>query len=89
MTHNAGTAPTASAGTVTGTNAGGFVSGLSAETSVTLTFANGGWSDWASCVATPSGSLSAAPYVSTISNAAVTFAFASLTGRLYYHCDGN
>ncbi len=89
MTHNAGTAPTASAGTVTGTNAGGFVSGLSAATSVTLTFANGGWSNWASCVATPSGSLSAAPYVSTISNAAVTFAFPSLTGRLYYHCDGN
>jgi hypothetical protein len=40
-------------------------------------------------VATPSTSLSTGPYVSTISNTGVTFAFPSLTGRLYYHCDGN
>ena len=89
MTHRAGASPTVSAGTVTGTNEGGFVSGLSAATQVTLTFASGGWSSWASCVATSSSSLSAAPYVSTISNTSVTFAFPSLTGRLYYHCDGN
>ena len=89
MTHNAGTAPVASVGTVTGTNAGGFVSGLSAATSITLTFANSGWSSWASCVATPSASLSAGTYVSSISATAVTFAFPALTGRLYYHCDGN
>jgi hypothetical protein len=79
----------ASVGTVTGTNAGGFVSGLSAATSITLTFANSGWSSWASCVATPSASLSAGTYVSSISATAVTFAFPALTGRLYYHCDGN
>jgi hypothetical protein len=89
LTHNAGTSPSSSAGTVTGTNAGGFVSGLSAATTVTLTFANSGWSSWASCVATPSALLSTGPYVSTISNTAVTFTFPSLTGRLYYHCDGN
>jgi hypothetical protein len=89
MTHNGGAAPAASVGTVTGTNEGGFVSGLSSATTVTLTFANGGWSSWASCVATPSTSLSTGPYVSTISNTGVTFAFPSLTGRLYYHCDGN
>jgi hypothetical protein len=89
MIHEAGTAPSASAGTVTGTNAGGFVAGLSAATSVTLTFANSGWSGWASCVASASSSLSAAPYVNTISNTAVTFVFPSLTGTLYYHCDGN
>jgi hypothetical protein len=89
VTHQAGASPTASAGTVAGTNEAGFVSGLSGATQVTLTFANGGWSSWASCVATPSMTLSAAPYVSTINNAAVTFAFPALTGRLYYHCDGN
>jgi hypothetical protein len=89
MTHRAGASPTASAGTVTGTNEGGAVSGLSTATSLTLTFANGGWNSWASCVATPGASLSAAPYVSSISNAAVTFSFPSLTGDLYYHCDGN
>jgi len=40
-------------------------------------------------VASASMGLSTAPYVSTISNTAVTFAFPALTGRLYYHCDGN
>ena len=89
MTHRAGASPTANAGTVTGTNEGGYVSGLSAAASLTLTFANGGWSSWASCIATPSASLSGAPYVSSISNSAVTFSFPSLTGVLYYHCDGN
>ena len=80
--HEGGTAPTASAGTITGTNAAGFVSGLSAATSVTITFANGGWNTWASCTASPSVSLSAAPYVSAISKSAVTFTFPSLTGTL-------
>ena len=89
LTHRAGTSPATSAGTVTGTNEGGFVSGLSEATQVTLTFASGGWSSWASCVASASMGLSTAPYVSTISNTAVTFAFPALTGRLYYHCDGN
>jgi hypothetical protein len=89
LKHEGGTAPTASAGTMTGTNAGGFISGLSAATSVTITFANGGWTSWASCTASPSVSLSAAPYVSAISKTAVTFTFPSLTGKLYYQCNGN
>jgi hypothetical protein len=89
MTHRAGAAPSATAGTVLGTNEGGFVSGLSSATSVTLTFSGGGWSSWASCTATSSMALSTTPYVSSISNTAVTFAFPALTGRLYYHCDGN
>jgi Pectate lyase superfamily protein len=87
--HEAGTAPTASAGTLTGTNAGGYVASLSAATSVTVTFANSGWNTWASCTASPSVSLSAAPYVSAISKSAVTFTFPSLTGTLYYNCSGN
>ena len=29
------------------------------------------------------------PYVTAQSNAAVTFTFPSLTGDLFYHCDGN
>ncbi len=89
MTHRAGAAPSTTAGTVLGTNEGGFVSGLSSATSVTLTFSGGGWSSWASCTATSSMALSSTPYVSSISNTAVTFAFPTLTGRLYYHCDGN
>ncbi len=87
--HEGGTAPTVSAGTITGTNAAGFVSGLNAATSVTITFANSGWTNWASCTASPSVSLAAAPYVSAISKTAVTFTFPSLTGTLYYQCGGN
>ena len=86
--HEGGTAPTASAGTVTGTNAGGYISGLSAATSLTITFANSGWTTWASCVANTS-SAAAQPYIGSISKTAVTFNFASLTGTLYYHCEGN
>ena len=87
--HEAGTAPAVSVGTVTGTNAGGSVGGLSAATSVTVTFANSGWTTWSSCTASPSVSLSAAPYVSSISKTSVTFTFPSLTGTLYYQCNGN
>ncbi len=86
--HQNGSAPTASVGTITGTNAGGYVSGLSAATSLTLTFANSGWGAWASCVANTNVA-SVQPYVSSISKTGVTFAFPSLTGTLYYHCDGN
>jgi hypothetical protein len=86
--HQMGAAPTASAGTVTGTNAAGYVSGLSAATTVTITFSNSGWSTWASCVANTSVAATQ-PYVSAISKTAVTFTFASLTGTLYYHCSGN
>lgn len=86
--HDGTAAPTASAGTLTGTNAGGFVTGLSAATSLTITFANSGWSTWASCVGN-AGASGSPPYVSAISKTAVTFTFAALTGAFYYQCNGN
>jgi hypothetical protein len=86
--HNAGTAPSASAGTIVGTNAGGHVAGLSAATTVTITFANLGWGTWDSCVAISSVSATQ-PYLTSLSLTAVTFTFPTLTGTLYYHCDGN
>jgi hypothetical protein len=89
VTHENGTAPTGSAGTVTGTNAGGYISGLSAATSVTLTFANSGFKTWAACNGTASVSLATNVYVSAQSKTACTFTFPSLTGTLYYHVDGN
>ena len=89
--HITATAPTASAGSVAtySSNAGGAITGLSAATTVTITFANSGWTNAAFCVATPSVSLATAPYVSAISPTTVTFTFVALTGNLYYHCDGN
>jgi len=89
IAHQAGTAPVASTGTITGTDAGGYVSGLSAATSLTVTFANSGWGVWASCTANASVSLATPIYISAQSKTAVTFAFPSLTGTLYYHCVGN
>lgn len=86
--HTSATAPTASAGTITGTNVGGSVASLSAATTLTLTFANSGWTTWASCVANTSVSATQ-PYITAMSKTAVTFTFPSLTGTLYYHCDGN
>lgn len=86
--HYTGAAPVASAGTITGSNQGGFVAGLSAATTVTLTFANSGYATWASCTANTSVTATQ-PYVSAISITAVTFTFPSLTGTLYYHCNGN
>jgi hypothetical protein len=83
----AGTAPTASAGTLSGSNNGGYISGLSAATTVTITYANSGWVTWSSCTAVTNVS-AVQPYVSAISAASVTFTFPSLTGTLYYHCDG-
>jgi hypothetical protein len=87
---NAGGAgtPVASAGTIAGNNNGGSVKSLSAATSVTLTFANSGFQFIDSCTASASVSLATAPYVSALSVTAVTFTFPSLTGNLYYHCDG-
>jgi hypothetical protein len=89
--HITATAPITSAGTIAAysTNAGGAITSLSAATTVTITFANSGWTNAAFCVATPSVSLATAPYVSAISPTAVTFTFVALTGNLYYHCDGN
>jgi hypothetical protein len=89
--HIFATAPITSAGTVAAysTNAGGAITSLNAASTVTITFANSGWKNAAFCVATPSVSLATAPYVSAISLTAVTFTFVALTGKLYYHCDGN
>lgn len=85
-----GTIPTSSAGTVIGhsTNSGGAISGLSAATSVTVTFAGSVWTNAVFCMANPSVSLSGTPWVSAVSLSSVTFNFPSLTGILYYHCDG-
>jgi hypothetical protein len=88
--HITATAPITSAGTIAAysTNAGGEITGLSAATSVTITFANSGWTNAAFCVANSSVAATQ-PYVTAQSNAAVTFTFPSLTGNLFYHCDGN
>jgi len=89
--HITATAPTASAGTVAtySTNAGGEITSLSAATTVTITFANSGWTNAAFCTATPSTTLATVVYNSSQSKTAVTFTFPALTGNLFYHCDGN
>ena len=89
--HITATAPTTSAGSVAAysTNAGGEITGLSAATSVTITFANSGWTNAAFCVANASTTLATNVYNSTQSKTAVTFTFPALTGNLFYHCDGN
>jgi hypothetical protein len=92
-TTNNGTAnlqPTASSGTVVNysTNRGGSISGLSAATSVTITFARTGWGHWDSCTATADNA-TAAPYISAISKTAFTISFGSAeTGTVYYTCSG-
>ena len=88
--HKAGTAPTVSAGSIAAysTNNGGEITSLSAATSVTITFANSGWTNAAFCVANSSVAATQ-PYVTAQSNTAVTFTFPALTGNLFYHCDGN
>jgi len=86
--HTQSATPTSSLGTVTGSNAGGFVSGLTAATAVTITFAASPWSSWASCTATPSVT-GITVYNSSQSTASVTFSMAALTGTLYYSCTGN
>ena len=87
--HISGLAPTAGAGTLTGNNNGGQVTGLSAATTLTITFANGGWSSWDACHASTSVSGNTAS-ITTSSLAAMTITFSSaLTGTAYYHCDGN
>jgi hypothetical protein len=89
--HITATAPTASAGSVAAysTNAGGEITGLSAATSVTITFANSGWTNAAFCVVTPDNA-TAIPYISAISKTGFTITFtAAETGVVFYHCDGN
>jgi hypothetical protein len=89
--HITATAPITSAGTIAAysTNAGGEITGLSAATSVTITFANSGWTNAAFCTANASTTLATNVYNSAQSNTAVTFTFPSLTGNLFYHCEGN
>ena len=88
--YTSATKPTSSAGSVGtySTNNGMVITGLSAATSVTITFAPA-WSNYAFCTGSPSVSLAAAPYVTSMSNTAVTFAFPSLTGALFVVCSGN
>ena len=80
--------PTASAGSIaSGTNADGTIGGLSAATSVSMTFANGGWSTWVSCTASSSVAGNQPAVTATLT--AVTFTFASeFTGAVSYHCGG-
>jgi hypothetical protein len=89
--HITATAPTASAGSVAAysTNAGGEITGLLEATSVTITFANSGWTNAAFCTANSSTTMATNVYNSIQSNTAVTFTFPGLTGNLFYHCDGN
>jgi hypothetical protein len=89
--HITATAPITSAGTIAAysTNAGGEITGLLAATSVTITFANSGWTNAAFCTANSSTTLATNVYNSIQSNTAVTFTFPALTGNLFYHCDGN
>ena len=91
MEHYLGSAPTVGAGSLAtnSTNNGGEVTGLSAASSVTITFANGGWTTSAFCTATTNSTTIWAANTAQ-SNTAVTFSFsASFTGNLFYHCDGN
>jgi hypothetical protein len=89
--HKAGTAPTVSAGSIAAysTNNGGEITGLLEATSVTITFANSGWTNAAFCTANSSTTLATNVYNSIQSKTAVTFTFPALTGNLFYHCDGN
>lgn len=85
--NSTGASPTVSAGTKD-SNCGDqrcTITGLSAATSVTITFANGfNWTP--TCVAGASVSLSTPPYPSSLSGTAVTFTFSSLTGTLHTFC---
>jgi hypothetical protein len=84
-----GTTPTVSAGTPTGTNEVGRITGLSAAATVTITFANSGWTTWAACPSLTTSTGTQA-YPSATSTTAVTVTFASaFTGTLYYGCGGN
>jgi len=82
------TAPTSSDGSLVGTTSGGYISGLSGSTTVTITFATSRFATWASCEASTSVA-GIQPYVSSISSSSVTFTMTALTGTLYYHCDGD
>ncbi|HEX4039191.1 MAG TPA: hypothetical protein VHX37_14130 [Acidobacteriaceae bacterium] len=89
LRHLIGPTPTASAGTVTGTNEGGEVTGLSGVTSVTITF-NPAWNTWAACPSLNTSTGTAAYPSAMNGGRSVTVTFASsFTGTLYYSCNGN
>ena len=79
--------PTASGGVLTGTSTGGYVSGLSGATTLTIAFPSHRWVNWVACTAVTSAT-GVTPSVGASSSAAVTFRFQPLTGTLYYHCEG-
>lgn len=87
-----GPAPSVSSNAGTGSltdgndNAGIIATGV-ASTATTLTFGTG-WGTWSSCVVSAS-TATAQPYVSAISNTAVTFTYVTTgTPHLYYVCLG-
>lgn len=86
LAHQNGTAPVASVGTLTGTNAGGKIASLSAATSLTVTFANSGWGTWAACTAN-TDQAGIVP-TSSVTTTVATFTMTALTGTLYYTCVG-
>lgn len=93
LQHTSGPTPTTDTGTIStySNNSWGIVTGLSAATSLTLTFANGGFTTAAACGWTPYAS-GGAGYVSSTPglNTSSTYTFASAyTGAIGYHCDGN
>lgn len=84
-----GAAPTASSGSVgTGSTTNkGQVTGLSAATSLTVTFNVGSPLAASSPACVPTGSVPiVSPSISAISSTAVTFTMTAFTGTLYYVC---
>jgi hypothetical protein len=81
------TAPSTSAGSM-GSNSSdnfGSITGLSAATTVTITFGES-FTNISACVANDSAGTAVG--ISAISATAVTFTMTALTGSLYYHCFG-
>jgi hypothetical protein len=70
-----------------GTDNAGIIATGTASTTSTLTF-NQGWATWASCTVNANNA-TAQPYISAISNTAVTFTYVTTgTPTLYYTCFG-
>jgi hypothetical protein len=92
VTHsNSPSSVTASVGSVANlsNNNDGEVFSMGVATSVTITFANGGWGAQAPfCVVSVYGSPITA-YLSAISASSVTFSFATTPTAIFYHCVGS
>lgn len=82
----AGGIPTASTGTITtgSTDQKGSVTGLSAATALTITFA-GKLGAAPACSILGSAAMTS-PVITSISTSAVVFGFTAYTGTAYYHC---